>query len=51
MKMKQFFHLTFIFLIIACLAHSAGAITDLEKRWHAAPISSDNQYIAVMYNR
>lgn len=49
MKMKQFFHLTFIFLIIACLAHSAGAITD-QKRWNG-PLATDNNLIAIAYHR
>lgn len=46
MKMKQFFHLTFVFLILACLAHSAGAITD-QKRWNA-PLAVDNHHIALV---
>ncbi|SHO47773.1 hypothetical protein [Desulfopila aestuarii] len=49
MKMKQFFHLTFIFLVLACLAHSAAAITD-QKRWNV-PISADDNFIAIAYNR
>jgi len=49
MKMKQFFHLTFIFLVLACLAHSAAAITD-QKRWNA-PIAIEENNIAVVYNR
>jgi len=48
MKMKQFFHLTFIFLILACLAHTASAITD-QKRWNA-PLAVEENYITVVYN-
>lgn len=51
MKMKQFFHLTFIFLILACLAHSASAITELGGRWNISPAPVDDNHIAVVYHR
>ena len=51
MKMKQFFHLTFVFLLLACIAHSAGAITDLEKRWQPLPGEIDSSQIAMVYHR
>lgn len=49
MGMKQFFHLTFIFLILVCLAHSASAITELGKFWQLSPAPVDDQYIAKVY--
>lgn len=51
MKMKQFFHLTFVFLLLACIAHSAGAITDLEKRWSPMPDELVSSQIAMVYHR
>ena len=50
MKMKNFFHLTFIFLLLACLAHSAGAITDLDSKWHIPQVEVDNNFIASVYH-
>lgn len=49
MGMKQFLHLTFIFLLLVCLAHSVAAITDQEKSWQFLPAAADDQYIAASH--
>lgn len=50
MKMKQFFHLTFIFLVLVCLAHSASAITEFEKRLKLSPTAGGNIRVVVAYH-
>jgi hypothetical protein len=49
--MKQFFHLTFIFLFLVCLAHSADAITEFGKKLHLSPAAGSNTRIAMVYHR
>jgi hypothetical protein len=50
MKMKQFFHLTFVFLLLVCLAHSANAITELGKKRHFSDSSGNSARIAMVYH-
>ena len=51
MKMKQFFHLTFVFLILACLAHSVSALTEQDHALQLVPGSVEDNYIAAVYTR
>lgn len=51
MKMKQFIHLTFIFLFLVCLAHSANAITEFGKKLYLSPGAGGNARIAMVYHR
>lgn len=51
MNLKQFIHLTFIFLILVCLSHSANAISDYTKKWHRAPVSAACTSIAQVFHR
>ncbi|MFV0438153.1 MAG: hypothetical protein ACK5PS_12300 [Desulfopila sp.] len=48
MGMKQFLNLTFIFLLLVCLAHSVAAITDQERSWQFLPAAADGQYLATI---
>jgi len=51
MKMKQFFQLTFLFLLLVCLAHTAGEIKDQGKRLHPRPGGMEGGHIALAYTR
>ncbi len=51
MNPKQFIHLTFIFLFLVCLAHSANAINEYGKKWYQAPAGAASISIAQVFHR